>query len=201
MKRGWKLKSIVAPALAATAFAGMASAASMEDLVAAARTEGKLNVIALPRDWCGYGTLIDGFKAKYGLRVVELQPDAGSATQLDSIRIGQGAQAPDVIDVGLSYGPAATQEALSAVQCLDVGQISPTPYPNTKTPQGSGMHSTAVAFGFADIVKSAGDVGALAPRYRGSLPSPHRNRHQGFWGFCSRLSLAKGSVIARPIMV
>ena len=35
--------------------------------MAAAKKEGTLTTIALPRDWCGYGAVIDGFKAKYGL--------------------------------------------------------------------------------------------------------------------------------------
>ena len=50
----------------------------MDDLVAAAKAEGELTTIALPHDWCGYGGVIDGFKAKYGLKVNELNPDAGS---------------------------------------------------------------------------------------------------------------------------
>ena len=50
----------------------------MDALVAAAKKEGQLTVIALPHDWCNYGGMIDGFKAKYGLTVNELSPDAGS---------------------------------------------------------------------------------------------------------------------------
>ena len=40
----------------------------MDALIAAAQAEGTLTTIALPLDWCGYGAVIDGFKAKYGLR-------------------------------------------------------------------------------------------------------------------------------------
>ena len=46
-----------------------AQTTSMTDLIAAAKKEGQLNVIALPRDWCGYGALIDSYKAKYGIKV------------------------------------------------------------------------------------------------------------------------------------
>ena len=42
-----------------------AAAAGMDDLVAAAKKEGALTVIALPRDWCGYGALIDSFKTNW----------------------------------------------------------------------------------------------------------------------------------------
>jgi len=96
--------------------APVANAQSMEDLVAAATAEGTLTTIALPHDWCGYGEVIAGFKAKYpGIEVNELNPDAGSADELEAIRANQGntgPQAPDVIDVGLAFGPSAQAEGL-----------------------------------------------------------------------------------------
>ena len=99
-----------------TLLAPVAQAQSMDELVAAATTEGRLTTIALPHDWCGYGTVIDTFKAMYpGIEVNELNPDAGSADELEAIRANQGntgPQAPDVIDVGLAFGPAAQQEGL-----------------------------------------------------------------------------------------
>ena len=91
-------------------------AQSMADLEAAAKAEGMLTTIALPHDWCGYGAVIDGFKAKYPeITVNELNPDAGSADELEAIRANKdntGPQAPDVIDVGLSFGPQAKSEGL-----------------------------------------------------------------------------------------
>lgn len=87
----------------------------MADLVAAAQAEGMLTTIALPRDWCNYGAVIDGFKAKYGLEVNELDPGAGSGEELEAIRANKdnpGPQAPDVIDVGLAFGPTAKEEGL-----------------------------------------------------------------------------------------
>ena len=95
--------------------AGPASAQSSDDLVKAAKAEGQLSVIALPHDWCGYGGMIDGFKAKYGLKMNELNPDAGSGDEVEAIRANKGnkgPQAPDVIDVGLSFGPTAKAEGL-----------------------------------------------------------------------------------------
>ncbi len=95
---------------------GMAQAQSMEELEAAAKAEGMLTTIALPHDWCGYGAVIDGFKAKYPeITVNELNPDAGSADELEAIRANKdntGPQAPDVIDVGLAFGPQAQAEGL-----------------------------------------------------------------------------------------
>jgi putative spermidine/putrescine transport system substrate-binding protein len=87
----------------------------MEALVAAAKKEGQLTVIALPHDWCGYGDLINGFKQKYGLKVNELNPDAGSGDEIEAIKANKGnkgPQAPDVIDVGLSFGPSAMKDGL-----------------------------------------------------------------------------------------
>ena len=107
------MNSSIAAAFVASATA--ASAGSMDDLVAAAKKEAELTVIALPRDWCGYGAVIDGFKAKYGLTVNELNPDAGSGDEVEAIKANKGntgPQAPDVIDVGLSFGPTAKADGL-----------------------------------------------------------------------------------------
>ncbi len=93
------------------------AAMSMGDLVAAAKKEGQLTTIALPHDWCNYGEMIEGFKAKYGLEVNELNPNAGSGDEIEAIKANKGntgPQAPDVIDVGLSFGPSAMAEGLLA---------------------------------------------------------------------------------------
>jgi putative spermidine/putrescine transport system substrate-binding protein len=74
-------------------------------LLAAAKTEGTLNVIALPRDWCGYGTLLDNFKAKTGLTLNEITPNAGSGDEINAIKNNPngGPAAPDTVDVGYSF--------------------------------------------------------------------------------------------------
>lgn len=87
----------------------------MADLVAAAKKEGTLTTIALPHDWCNYGGVIDGFKAKYGLQVNELNPDAGSGDEVEAIKANKdnkGPQAPDVIDVGFSFGASSKADSL-----------------------------------------------------------------------------------------
>lgn len=93
----------------------IAAAEPSAELIAAAKAEGTLTTIALPHDWCGYGAVIDGFKAKYGLTVNELNPDAGSGDEIEAIKANKdnkGDQAPDVIDVGLSFGPSAKADKL-----------------------------------------------------------------------------------------
>ncbi len=108
----------------ATALGGLVIAAATawpafaqdQALIDAAKAEGTVTTIALPHDWCNYGGVIEGFKAKYGLEVNELNPDAGSADELEAIRANKdnkGPQAPDVIDVGFSFGPAAKAEGLT----------------------------------------------------------------------------------------
>jgi putative spermidine/putrescine transport system substrate-binding protein len=97
--------------------AASASAEPSAQLVAAAKAEGHLTLMALPRDWCNYGELIDGFKAKYGIAISDLNPDAGSGDEVEAIRANKGnngPQAPDVIDVGLSFAPKAKAEGLLA---------------------------------------------------------------------------------------
>src|ERR1700749_2855130 len=117
MNRTWlsRVLSMSTVAGVAAAGAGSALAAPPAALVAAAKQEGQLTVIALPHDWCGYGAQIAAFKAKYGITVNELNPDAGSGDEVEAIKANKGnkgPQAPDVIDVGLSFGPTAQSEGL-----------------------------------------------------------------------------------------
>jgi len=85
-----------------------APASSGDPLYDAAKAEGMLTTIALPHDWCNYGGVIDAFKAKYpGIEVNELNPDAGSGDEIEAIKANmsnKGPQAPDVVDVGFSFG-------------------------------------------------------------------------------------------------
>lgn len=93
----------------------IAHAEPMDDLIAAAKKEGTLTTIALPHSWCGYGEVIETFKAKYGIEVNELNPNAGSGDELEAIKANKGntgPQAPDVVDIGLSFGPAAVKDGL-----------------------------------------------------------------------------------------
>ena len=109
-----KLLSLTAASLMTTT--AFVAAEPSAELVAAAKAEGQLTTIALPHDWCGYGAVIDAFKKKYPeITVNELNPDAGSGDEIEAIKANKdnkGPQAPDVIDVGLSFGPSAKAEGL-----------------------------------------------------------------------------------------
>nr|WP_262913552.1 ABC transporter substrate-binding protein [Rhizobium halophilum] len=98
------------------ASASFVAAEPSAELVEAAKKEGMLTTIALPHSWCGYGDVIAGFKAKYPeIQVNELNPDAGSADEVEAIKANKdnkGPQAPDVVDVGLAFGPQMKEEGL-----------------------------------------------------------------------------------------
>ncbi len=89
----------------------------LADLIKAAQSEGSVTTIALPHDWANYGEIIETYKSKYAMQVNELNPDAGSAAEIEAIRANKdskGPQAPDVVDVGVAYGPTAKDEGLLA---------------------------------------------------------------------------------------
>jgi putative spermidine/putrescine transport system substrate-binding protein len=94
-----------------------AAVGGMDALAAAAKAEGALNVITLPRDWCNYGEMMDTFSKKYGIKVNSLNPDGGSADEIQAVidnKDNKGPQAPDVLDIGPAYGPQGKDKGLLA---------------------------------------------------------------------------------------
>jgi len=92
------------------------------DLETAAKAEGKLNVIALPRDWANYGAIIDLFKKTYPeIEVTEQSPDVSSAEEIQAAETNAGLDtAPDVFDVGLTVALQSTDQfAAYKVQTFD----------------------------------------------------------------------------------
>lgn len=84
-------------------------------LIKAAKREGRLNAIALPRQWANYGGLIDGFEKKYGIKVVVNDPDDHSEQEIETMKRYRGRRsAPDVIDVGDSFAQSAARRHLLA---------------------------------------------------------------------------------------
>jgi putative spermidine/putrescine transport system substrate-binding protein len=89
--------------------ASAADCGGMDALVAAAKKEGKLNIIATPPDWANYGASIDAFQAKYGIKITSANPNGGSQDEIDAVKNLAGtSSAPDVLDVGLKYALANT---------------------------------------------------------------------------------------------
>ena len=83
---------------------------SFEALEEAARAEGQLNVIALPRDWANYGEILDLFAERYPeITINEASPDASSAEEIQAAENLRGQDtAPDVFDLGLSVALSST---------------------------------------------------------------------------------------------
>ncbi|MEU1341515.1 extracellular solute-binding protein [Streptomyces sp. NPDC005827] len=87
----------------------------MDKLIAAAKKEGTLHIIAVPRDWANYGAIIDGFKAKYGIKIEDESPDGSSQDEINAVTSRKGQdRAPDVLDLGSSFALSAAQQGLLA---------------------------------------------------------------------------------------
>jgi len=99
-----------ASAPASTGASAAPSAAGIDPaLIAAAQAEGNLTTIALPHDWCNYGEVLSTFTSKYGIKINELDPLAGSGDEIEAIKANAnnpGPQNPDVVDVGYAFGEA-----------------------------------------------------------------------------------------------
>ncbi|MFN4057509.1 MAG: ABC transporter substrate-binding protein [Roseinatronobacter sp.] len=145
------------------------------ETIEAARAEGMLSTIALPHDWCGYGGIIADFKAKYPfLTVNELNPDAGSADEIEAVKANRGnkgPQAPDVLDVGLAFGPAAQAENLLMPYKVSVWDSIPD---GIKDPDGHWYGAYYGVMGFVvntDLVDNVPQDWAdlLKPEYAGMV--------------------------------
>ena len=88
---------------------------SMEDLIAAAKDEGRINTIALPPDWANYGEIMQAFQTKYGLRLTNASPNASSAEENEAVKALKGQdRAPDVLDVGPAFAAEGKADGLYA---------------------------------------------------------------------------------------
>lgn len=87
----------------------------MDALIAAAKKEGKLNVITLPRNWANYGELMDTFSEKYGIKITDDNPDGSSADEVNAVKSLKGQdRAPDVLDVGQAFALSGTTDGIYA---------------------------------------------------------------------------------------
>jgi putative spermidine/putrescine transport system substrate-binding protein len=181
--------------------AAEASADAMEDLIAAAKAEGQLTVMALPRDWCGYGVVMDGFRARYGLTVNELRPNASSACQIEAIKAGRrraAPQTPDVVDIGMSFASSAKRNGL--LQAYKVSTWDTIPEA-AKDAQGYWYGS---CYGIL-VFEINADLVTRTPRDWADLAAPEYRNAVGLAGnisseqaiqsvFAAGLSAAKGNV-------
>jgi putative spermidine/putrescine transport system substrate-binding protein len=87
----------------------------MDALVAAAKQEGTLNVIALPPDWANYGEMLETFSEKYDIEINSASPDGSSQDELNAVTSQRGQdRAPDVLDLGTAFARQAQAQDLTA---------------------------------------------------------------------------------------
>ena len=141
----------------------------MDQLVAAAKKEGELNVIALPPDWANYGTMIETFTKKYGIKINSAQPDGSSQDEINAANQLKGqARAPDVFDLGSNVALRNTNlfSPYKVVTWADIPDV-------LKDPKGAWVSDYG---GYMSIGYDGGSVPApaevkdlLKPDYRGKV--------------------------------
>jgi putative spermidine/putrescine transport system substrate-binding protein len=155
-------------------------------LLAAAKGEGTLSTIALPHDWCNYGESLSTFAARTGLTLNELKPTIGSKDEVEAVKANKdnpGPQAPDVIDVGLTYGPSSKADGITAPYKVATWDTIPAA---AKDPDGHwyGDYYGVLAFEVnTAVVKNVPQDWAdlLKPEYKGmvTLAGDPRSSNQG----------------------
>lgn len=144
----------------------------MDELLRCAQLEGLLTTIALPHDWANYGEIISTYKSKFNIAVNELNPDAGSADELEAIRANMGStgpQAPDVIDIGVGHTVMAMADGLVAPYKVATWDTIPM-----KDPDGYWWAEYYGVLAF-EVIRGAFErvpqdwEGLLDPMYRGKV--------------------------------
>lgn len=137
-----------------------------------AKSEGKLNTIALPPNWSNYGEIIKTFQKKYGITINSESPDDSSAQELTAIKSLKGqSRAPDVVDVAPSIAAVGVQEKLFTPYKVATWDTIPS---NMKDPTGmwTGDYYGVISFGCnMKVVKTAPqDWSDLKkPEYKGQV--------------------------------
>ena len=142
---------------------------NLDGLVAAAKEEGELNVIALPPDWANYGAIIKAFGDEYGIKVNSAQPDAASQDEINAANQQKGkSTAPDVFDLGQSVALANTA-LFAPYQVEKFDEISES----MKDPDGKWVNDyggyMSIGYDSSKVpeVKDVNDL--LKPEFRGKV--------------------------------
>jgi putative spermidine/putrescine transport system substrate-binding protein len=141
-------------------------------LVAAAKKEGSLNVITLPRNWANYGQLMDSFHSRYGIKITDANPFGSSAQEIQAIKsLGHSNRAPDVVDVSTAFAQVGVKDGLFTPYKVSTWATIPA---SEKEPTGlwTGDYWGAQSFVTnLNIVKQAPKEWAdlLSPKLRGMV--------------------------------
>lgn len=165
-----KRRALLGSVAAATALVSLPEMAfaktKMDELVSAAKAEGRLNVITLPRDWANYGAIMDTFSKKYGIQITDANPDGSSAEEIQAIKSlkGQG-RAPDALDLGAPFAISGAKENLFVPYKVENWDTIPA---DMKDPRGlwTGDYYGVVSFA------TNTDVAKVAPKSWADLKKP-----------------------------
>ncbi|MFF9403778.1 MULTISPECIES: ABC transporter substrate-binding protein [unclassified Streptomyces] len=165
----------------------------MDALVAAAKKEGKLNAIALPRDWANYGEIIDAFEKKYGIKVEVENPDASSQDEINAVTSRKGQdRSPDVIDVGSAFATSAAGQNLLAPYRVSAFDQIP------KAQKDAGAHWYNDFGGYVSIGCDAARV-KKCPKTFSELLDPQYKGQIALTGNPTKSSSAFGAVYASAL--
>ena len=154
---------------------GAASATSAADLggldalIAEAKREGQLNVIALPPNWANYGEIIKAFGDRYGIKVNSAQPDGSSQDEINAANQLKGQdKAPDVFDLGSSVA-VANAAMFAPYQVATFGDIPD----NLKDANGTWVNDyggyMSIGYDSAKVPAPTSVADLLKPEYKGKV--------------------------------
>ncbi|CAM8645160.1 AfuA ABC-type Fe3+ transport system, periplasmic component [Candidatus Planktophila versatilis] len=83
-------------------------AGGLDNLVKAAKKEGKLALIITPRSWSNYGLIMDVYEKAFGVKVTVDNPDGSSQYGVDTMKTAPKSKQPDTIEVGPIVVPQLT---------------------------------------------------------------------------------------------
>jgi len=104
---GGKVASFATGPDVAAGYTGSVVTSIPANLVSACKAEGNMTITATPPNWANYGEIFADFEDTTGIKINSLDPNAGSADELNAIvsnKSNKGPQAPDIVDVGYAYG-------------------------------------------------------------------------------------------------
>ncbi len=128
LSRGLDLSTVFAAAEAAGGFTPDPM------LVSAAKKDGHLNVITLPRDWANYGAIMDTFNKTFGITIADAIPDGSSAQEIAAIQnLKTSNRAPDVVDVSPAWAAKGVSDGLFIPYKVSTWNTIPA---NMKDPNG-----------------------------------------------------------------
>jgi putative spermidine/putrescine transport system substrate-binding protein len=86
---------------------------SKKEMIAEAKKEGHVNLIACPLDWANYGEMFSTFQKKYGISYTDANPGGTSAQENQAIVSLKGdPRAPDAVDVTTTFALSGANTGL-----------------------------------------------------------------------------------------